>query len=337
MQRTRPLLFLIFAAFALSGCQFRLGPDSTAPTPFPDGYLPTVVALTAAALPTPTQPDTFTPAPTSVLDTETPASVPTLTLEPSTTPTITGTIPSPTRTLSPVPTLTFTPTITLTPTLTPDDYLAAVQILSLGPMSKVVSPINLRAYVVPGDRNQVRVELIGEDGRLITRVLTKVYNSFRPWGFMDIQVSYEIRAAGEVARLQIVTEDRYGRTSAIESERLLLMSVGADELLPAVPTRERFFVDVPRANGVVSGGTVIVKGQIQPFNTQPVVFELIGQDGGVIGSKLMNFPNLEQQDYTAVIPYSVSAPTSVRLVMRQADDRINGIIHLVSREITLLP
>ncbi len=132
-KKTARILIFIF----LTGCN-RTGEQP--PTVMPDDYLPTAVALTAASLASPVP---VTPTPTASL-----------------TPTIT-----PTFTLTPSP----TPTATSTPTQGPTAPLPSIRILSPGPLSKVISPIELKAYVQPGADNRYQIELLGEDGRLLYR------------------------------------------------------------------------------------------------------------------------------------------------------------------------
>ena len=70
---------------------------------------------------------------------------------------------------------------------------------------------------MPGDDGMVRVELIGEDGRLIVRQAL----DFREYKHKSIAfypaIPFEINSAAETARLQVLTSDRFGRAIAIES------------------------------------------------------------------------------------------------------------------------
>jgi len=130
---------------------------------------------------------------------------------------------------TPRPPIIYAPTPTPTPYPTPATRSAAIQITRPSPMSKVVSPLAVRGFVIPGYNDRIRVELFGEDGRLLVREVMTLYTS-AAWGYVSVDLDYEIHAAAELGRLSISTEDEYGRTVAVDSVRILLMQEG--ELLP---------------------------------------------------------------------------------------------------------
>ncbi|MCL4824142.1 MAG: hypothetical protein KJZ57_07990, partial [Anaerolineales bacterium] len=149
----RPTL-LLASLLTLSGCA---STDISYPTPIPTEHLPTVVAQTAAALEA----------------------------------TALASIPSPTVTLT--PTLTPTPTVTLTPTPIPPAPNARLHFLAPGPMSVLVSPLQLKLYVLPGETNLVQVALFGEDGRLLARDLTRVQDVPPPGLELYLEIPFEVR------------------------------------------------------------------------------------------------------------------------------------------------
>src|SRR5262245_21894549 len=130
--------FLVFASLIalLAGCSpLASATQSQVPTPYPPEYLPTVIALTSQA--------------DFAFSTQTafallPTTAPTETLEP---------------TLTPLPQATYTATSI------PNHILGAIRFTSPGPMSKVISPIQLRMEVISGESQKVQVDLYGEDGR----------------------------------------------------------------------------------------------------------------------------------------------------------------------------
>lgn len=291
----------------LAGCAPLASPTQTPiPTPYPPEYLPTVIALTVEAA--------------SISGTETAvASMPVL-------------LPSDT----PEPILSPTPQATFTATTIPGHEPAAIEIQSPGPMSKVVSPITLRMNIVSGESENVQIDLFGEDGRLLSRTVKKVPTSGRGVD-QHIQIPFEIRAAAEVARLTISTTDKAGRTQAMNSVRLLLLSAGTNEINPVGDPSEPVRVFSPGPEEPASDGVLNVRGDVWPFNLNPVIFELVGPDGKSLGLRILTVEQLHPQLFETTIPYKVSEPTLARLTIRQDDDRMDGLFYVYSQEVLLNP
>jgi hypothetical protein len=276
------------------------------PTPYPPEVLPTVIALTAEAA--------------SVSATET-----AIALTPVSLPTDT-----------PEPTLSPTPHATFTATTIPGHEPAAIEIQAPGPMSKVVSPITLRMNIVSGESENVQIDLYGEDGRLLSRTVKKVPTSGRGVD-QHIKIPFEIRAAAEVARLTISTTDKAGRTQALNSVRLLLLSAGSNEITPPGNPSEPVGVFSPGLKEAAFEGVLNVHGDVWPFNLNPVIFELVGPDGKSLGLRILTVEHLNPQLFETTIPYKVSEPILARLTIRQDDDRMDGLFYVYSQEVLLNP
>ncbi len=280
---------------------------SPIPTAYPPEYLPTVIAMTVAA--------------GSIQASET-----ALALTPIITP------PS----VTPAPTLTPTLRVTLTATTIPGHDPAAIQILAPGPMSKVASPITLRMHIIAGGSGKIQIDLYGEDGRLLTRNK----KSLTPGGKgadQQIKVPFEIPGTAEVGRLTVSTLDKQGRMQSLNSVRLLLLSTGNSEITPPGNPSEPFGVFSPEPEESISGGVVNVKGDLWPFNLNPVMVELVGPDGKSIALRILSVKDINPQPIATTLPYKVFVPTMARLTFRQEDDRINGLFYVYSQEILLNP
>jgi hypothetical protein len=288
----------------LAGCAAPAA--SPIPTAYPPEYLPTVIALTAEAA--------------NALGTEV-----ALALTPVVPPTNT-----------PRPTLSPTPRATFTQTTIPGHDPAAIQIFAPGPMSKVVSPITLRMNIVAGASEKVQIDLYGEDGRLLTRNLKQVPTSGRGVP-QQIRVPFEIRAAAEVGRLTISTTDDAGRMQSLNSVRVLLLSSGVNEINPPGNPSEPVGVFSPLEDEPVTDGVLNLRGDIWPFNLNPVILELVAPDGKSMGLRILNMDQLHPQLFETTIPYKVSEPTLARLTIRQDDDRIDGLFYVYSQEVLLNP
>jgi hypothetical protein len=298
-------LFIIASLLGLvAGCA--PATQSPVPTPYPPEYLPTVIALTADAANA-----AATQAATTLIPTDLPTDIP-------------------------EPTFTPRPKATATATTIPGHEPAAIEISYPGPMSKVVSPITLRMNIVSGESEKVQIDLYGEDGRLLTRIAKKVPPSGKGVD-QQIEVPFEIQAAAEVARLTISTTDKAGRIQALNSVRLMLLSSGTNEITTPGNPSEPVGVFSPTTKDTASGGVLTVRGDIWPFNLEPVLLELIDPDGKSLGLRILTINQLDPQLFETTIPYKVSEPTLARLSIRQDDDRINGLFYVYSQEILLNP
>jgi hypothetical protein len=79
---------------------------------------------------------------------------------------------------------------------------------------------------------------------------------------------------------------------------------------------------------------------MRPFNSQPLVIELVTSSGAVVGSNMIAIQPTPDDNYIpfeADISYNITAATWVRLTIRQSDDRIGGTMYLFSREVYLNP
>lgn len=279
---------------------------SPIPTAYPPEYLPTVVALTADAA--------------NVLGTQVALAL---------TPTV-----LPSRT--PRPTLSPTPQPTFTQTTIPGHDPSAIQIFAPGPMSKVISPITLKMNIVAGESEKVQIDLYGEDGRLLARNVKRVPTSGKGVP-QQIKIPFEIRAAAEVGRITVSTTDNVGRMQSLNSVRVLLLSSGANEINPPGNPSEPVGVFNPEAEEEVSGGVLNIRGDVWPFNLNPVILELVDPEGKSMALRILNLTQLNPQLFETTLPYKVTEPTLARLTIRQDDDRIDGLFYLYSQEVLLNP
>ena len=281
----RNLILLASLLGLLAGCAAPA--TNPIPTPYPPEYLPTVIALTAEAA--------------NVAATET-----TVALSPTVESTETR---EPTDT--PIPSKTPTPLSTGTATAFPVHAIGAVQFISPGPMSKLVSPIQFRANVISGESQKVQVDLYGEDGRLLSRTLRKVLNTTEG-AFVSFKIPFETRAAAELGRITVSTLDNDGRVQALNSVRVLLLSTGVNEINPSGNTSEPVGVFSPGSKEAVSGGVLNVKADIWPFSLKPVIVELISPEGKSLGLRILTVSHMDPQIFQTTIPYKIAEPMSAR-------------------------
>jgi hypothetical protein len=341
-------MFLALLCIGLvSGCGVGL-PELAPPTLLPSEHVPTAIALTVAALDTPTP--ASTPDSVSSEDRLTEASPSEIPLEKQTQePESTDGSSSEARTTTTVSTTlaqTDLPSVTRTPepssTLPPSAEIpyATIQIIRPGPLSKVVSPIELHAFLRTGAGGRATVELLGEDGRLMYRQLFVLNANPNAQVNLLSEIEFEIAGVAETARMVISTRDAQGRLLALTSEDLILLSMGEADINPAGDLLETIVIQQPSPNRLIQGGELIVSGLARPGSEQPLWVELIASDGRVVGSRLAGVSpsqTVSHSLFATEVSYEVSAPTWVRLTVSERGNRLPGEIHLSSVEILLSP
>lgn len=266
---------------------------------------------------------------------------------PTVTPTASLSVTSrPTASLTPEPSATGKPTQTArptrTPTITPTAYApnAAIAILQPGPQSRIMSPLRVQAYVRPGSDRRVRIELFGEDGRLLVRKLLTTGEEAETI-YVDEQLDFEIPGVAESARLQISTYDLYGRMTSMATQDMVLLTIGEPDITLPGLLDEAILVRQPRTNQFIQGGTLLVSGLIAPFNDQPLLIELIDRQGKVVGYRqaiVTIDPAGGYTPFSVEIPYQVSRATYALVTVKvYSNTRISGMIYLISREILISP
>jgi len=300
----RRIFLLASLSGLLAGCA--LSTPSPAPTILPQAYIPTIIAMTSEAALATSQALSPTAAPAN-------------TEPPSVTP-----IPS-----TPLPTQTFTPQ--------PNIPLAQIQFLSPGPMSRIISPLSMQLLIVSGESGVIQVDLLGEDGRLLGRVIDRV-DRLLSGAYRVYKIPFQIRAAAESGYLQISTKDKQGRMRALNSLPLILLSAGANQITPAGNiVYERAVLSTPKDMASVSGGDLNIEGRIWPFNQQPVFIDLIGPDNKIINTRILTLSGLDPQEFSTTLPYKVADQTMALLSIRQMDPSLNIPIYIYTQQITLNP
>ena len=323
----------------LSGCASLLGPEI--PTALPTEYIPTVIALTLeAARQSQPQADVtqevapqvaaLTLPPAASAETVTPQSSATATLQPSPV--------GPTETPYPITLLPPLPSATPLPAVAND----LIEIRNLGPLSKVVSPLHIYTYLLPGYKQRVQIELLGEDRRVLFREIKAVlYVNPGAMAIVTLDKEFEIQATAEAGRLVVRTVDQYGRLTALNSVPLILLSVGDADISPPADQYNPILIGEPTPKTLIQGGRLLVTGLARPNGDGPLMIQLIDQKGSVVGQRLASITPPDAPGgygtFATEVTYTVSAPTSVLLTVWEGGDSIEDIIHLTTREIVLSP
>jgi hypothetical protein len=342
----------LLAGFSLAACSL-IANLQRMPTLPPTFAIPTQAPPTSTSSPTPPSPtleptSTATPVPPTLTTAEVSQTQLAATLEafiqtqlqtlgaptlsPTPCPTSGCTTPTPTRTprLSPTPSLTATPTF-------PAAY---IQISWPGPLSKVVSPVHLKASTHTGPNGTVQVELLGEDGGIIYRQVFRSTADDLTYYNLGLNIDYEIPGAAEAARLQVSVVDASKRLVAEASCNLVLLSMGDEDINPPDDGVESIVIRQPYIYELIKGGTLHVEGLVRPLNNSPLIAELYTDEGNLVGAHQFSTDELPlgvYRPFEVDIPYTVTQQRSVRLTISQQGDKIPGVILATSVLIWLEP
>ena len=320
----------ILVLFSVTCCS-TLFPASNLPTLIPTEYIPTVVAQTVQAMDS--KPGSLT-SETIAISTDV--------LEPSTE----VVIPTSLVTKTPTPEVgsdrkaTPTPWVTSSPPPPVDIPYADIQFINPGALSRVVSPIELHAFLIPGDSGRAKVELFGEDGRMIYRKLFIFSSSSGLQTNLRADIDFDVKGVAETARLVISVDDAYGRLKALASEDLILISMGDSELNPPGDFLENIVIQEPKPKILIQGDLLKVTGLVRTGSEQPLLIELISTDGQVISNRLAGIapePEGGHRLFAAEIPFTVQSLTWVRVTVSEWNNRLGRPAQLSSVEVLLSP
>ena len=246
------------------------------------------------------------------------------------------------ETAAPAPSIPLTITLPAFPTRTPSPYIpqAPLQIYRLGELSKVVSPLVVSGMLNRGWVGPLRVELYGENGRLLARQVKTNEVNPQTWADIGFRINFEISAAAEVGRLVLRVDDAFGRPMAVNSVNLILLKTGVNDLNPSDALYQKIVIQQPPRNALIQGGIVLVAGLARPNTQRPLHIELITEDGRVVGARLagVNLPaDGGYGSFAVEVPYTVAQATPVRLVVYEDGEGISDMVHLSSVEVLLSP
>ena len=225
---------------------------------------------------------------------------------------------------------------------TPAPYIpdSKIQIYWIGELSKVTAPIQVIARLTSQTGEIARVELYGEDGRLLARQVKTFYTI--PWQVagIDIELDFEIRASAELGRLVISVEDIYGRLVDVNSVNLVLLSSGETVLNPASALWQRIYIKEPTHKTLIQGGVLTVAGLARPDSDQFLRISIIDESGRIVGQRLTGVGPSAPGGYgafTVEVPYTVAELTPVLVTVSEDGGTLSELSHLASIQVLLSP
>ena len=280
---------------------------------------------------------TISPVQTAAIQfTDTPAPIATV-IEPTATSTL---LPQPTPIIIAQPT-SETPTEIAADMLDQKYPASQLIILNPGSESRIISPLQITAFALPGYQGKITLQLWGEDASLMGEQLVRLGTETK-WITFESKIPFEITSAGESAVLTLTTYDSNSRRIAVNSVPIILLQIGDAVIESNTFSKQAFVVTAPKSDNIVSGGTLHITGYAHPYSSAPLIVELIKANGAIVASKQVALKALKTDEmYTAFsvdLPYSVSEKTPVRLTLVQGNDQAPRVdLALCSQLITLNP
>ena len=206
-------------------------------------------------------------------------------------------------------------TVTSTALSTPQ-----ITIRSPGDGSTVTSPIAISAEVLPGGDGLLRITLVDDTTTMLSRKLLRLSGpAGKPITF-STNLSFELPHQNDEALLTLSTQDEFHRPLSARSVFLTLQADGTATLHPTTSGGDWLNLTSPQPGESFSGGQVLVAGSVTPVVQNPVIFELVTDSGGVVGSlqRAVQEPGTTL-DFEFTLPYAfITTTRDVRLVVRQS-------------------
>ena len=231
-----------------------------------------------------------------------------------------------------------------TPTPAPPSVgvsLEEISILSPGPGSHVTNPIQVSGFGGPSQSDRVHVELIGEDGRVISRGYTYLYVLPGNAGQFYAEVPFASSLVAEQAWLVVRSfGERYGELRHLTTQEIVLLSIGSPKIYPAIRGAEKISIFRPRGDSIVEGGRVLVHGAGWTDREGSFKVEIKDRLGNVLGSASAEVEAGtygQLGSFAVEVDYEVPFPQWARVVVSEWSDSHPGLVHYTSVEVWLRP
>jgi hypothetical protein len=217
---------------------------------------------------------------------------------------------------------------------------AYLQIIQPGDGTAVTAPVAVRAIRQGEGAARLWLELYGKDGRLLARRILRLTGLQSVMNDVNELLDFEIPAASQEGWLRLVVQDSRLRFMAVDTLPLKLLQKGPGQPGPSVVELPDIAIQQPAAGAKVSGGVLDVAGVVSSHVKLPLRVQLVDAAGRVVGQRLAGGEpagSSGQVAFTAEVPYSVSTPTPVRLLVYEEGGDLPQIKHLSSMELVLNP
>jgi hypothetical protein len=223
----------------------------------------------------------------------------------------------------------------------PEQGVSALKIVQPTEQSRAVAPLDIQGQMYGQGGAWLFLEIYGQDGRLLSRKLSRLGNTVDPQGELQALIDYEIPQTSETGWLRVGIQDRFHRWMAVDSVGLLLLQPAEKgRLAPSPQVGFEIGISKPKSGAQESGGELLVEGFVDPTVKLPLRIQLVSEDGRIVGQRLAGGKAQgagEPVLYSALVPYRVTETTPVRLLVFEEGGNLLQTTRLSSLELILNP
>jgi hypothetical protein len=223
----------------------------------------------------------------------------------------------------------------------PEKGVSALKIDQPTEQSRAAAPLDIQGQLHGQGGAWLFLEIYGQDGRLLSRKLSRLGNAVDPQGELRALIDYEIPKASETGWLRVGIQDRFRRWMAVDSVGLLLLQPAEKgRLAPSPQVGYDIGIRKPISGAQISGGELLVEGFVDPTVKLPLRVQLVSEDGRIVGQRLAGGKVQgagEPVPYSAQVPYRVTESTPVRLLVFEEGGNLLQAARLSSLELILNP
>ena len=154
-------------------------------------------------------------------------------------------------------------------------------------------------------------------------------------------LEFEVLGVAETARLEMSTYDEYNRLSALTTQDLILLSTGDSDVNLPRDLYEGIIIQQPISSTLIQGGELIVSGITRYAPRGQLYVELVDAEGSIVGSRMIGVSEKQLGEgyspFAGKIPYQVSSPTWVRVLVSARDGHMSSVVHVSSVVVLLSP
>ncbi|HSV86289.1 MAG TPA: Gmad2 immunoglobulin-like domain-containing protein [Levilinea sp.] len=252
------------------------------------------------------------------------------------TPTPTPTQPDPTATVAaPTPAPQITPEVE-EPAL-PDE---AIMILSPGSGSRVTNPIRLSGEANSTFEQNLVIRVLQDDGVLLLETHTTIQAEMGQRGPFEAEFNLPLEEERNVFIQVLDVSARDGGVTHLSSVGLMFSPTGPEEIVVRTPQPEQIVIFTPQMRDTLRGGVVVVEGFGWASFEQTLVVEVYDGNNTMIGQTPVMVQSLEHGvpgPFQAEVAYTLAAPGSGRVVVRDISPAHGDSSHVSSVEVQLEP
>ena len=216
----------------------------------------------------------------------------------------------------------------------------AILILEPGPGSRLTSPLQVAGMADSTFEQHLLLRLVLDDGTEIAAGPVIIQSELGTRGPFEGELAFSV--AGERnALLQVSSQSaRDGGITHLASVGVTLAPTGPVQLQPAAPHFESLQITAPQPGETASGGVVHVEGIGRASFEGNLVIEVYDEQGNLIGSMpvLVDAPDMGLAGaFSADVPYTVAVAGFGRITVVDPLPAFDGIGHIASVEVRLLP